>query len=449
MQVKQTLAEIAKLKDKLQTLLPYDKSHLQRMRQKFRFDWNFHANSLIGNSLSFQEVKSLLLFGVTAFNKPLEDHIAILSHNYLIKSAEKLAEQGIPLNEKLILEFHKLLFTENKRIDSIQFDDKDEADLFFWKAGQYKSIPNKMLTNTGEFIFFSAPEKTPQEMKFLMNWLIQELEKSEMDPVLVAIELHYKFLKIHPFDDGNGRLALILMNFILIQFGYAPVVISMEDKENYHKAFQQEDAGIENALLDFLSLKILVGLQNKYKILQGESLLEQNAIDQEITSFKMILNGNLNEPETKISAANIQKLTVDVFTPLVALFLKKMSQFDDLYLEKKIDLQIILGEANKTITIENAKNFESQVLEAIEEGVGNINLTYKLLVFKHLKGQLKNHSSVLNFKLEKFQYQIELPEINFSITKKYDEALSDEEVLDLINRHVKNKLIKIKQTLKT
>ena len=90
-------------------------------------------------------------------------------------------------------------------------------------------------------------------MNDLLNWFNEKRIVENINPIFLAAEFHYKFIRIHPFDDGNGRTARILMNFILMQFGYPPAIIKTEDKANYFAVLQLADAGEIEPFIDFIA----------------------------------------------------------------------------------------------------------------------------------------------------------------------------------------------------
>ena len=93
------------------------------------------------------------------------------------------------------------------------------------QVGVYKQSPNHVKTKTGEIFRFSTPEETPAKMTDLVDWYGGQMNDKKVNPILLAAEFHYKYIRIHPFDDGNGRTARILMNFILMQFGLSLIHI--------------------------------------------------------------------------------------------------------------------------------------------------------------------------------------------------------------------------------
>ena len=226
-----SLEDCLKLKKELDALRPLNKEDEQRIMQKFRLDWNYHSNHLEGNSLTYGETKALILFGITAQGKPLKDHFETTGHNEAISLVIDVIKDERPLSENFIREIHKLILKEDYEIDAITPD--GEATKKTVRVGAYKSTPNHVKTATGEIFRFATPEETPAKMHDLMEWYTQTKSTEDFNPVLMAAEFHYKYIRIHPFDDGNGRTARILMNFILLQNGYPPVIVKTEDKEKY------------------------------------------------------------------------------------------------------------------------------------------------------------------------------------------------------------------------
>jgi Fic family protein len=226
------LNKAASLKKELDKLRPLNGEAEARIMQKFRLDWNYHSNNLEGNSLTYGETKALILFGVTAQGKPLKDHFEITGHNEAINWVLEIVKDETPLNEKFIRELHVLLLKETSYKEAKTPSGKPTHRKI--EAGKYKTQANHVITVTGETFYFATPEETPAKMQELIQWFREEKEKPDINPIILASLFHYRFIRIHPFDDGNGRVARILMNFILMQFGYPPVIIKTDDKENYY-----------------------------------------------------------------------------------------------------------------------------------------------------------------------------------------------------------------------
>lgn len=261
------------LKAELDKLRPLSADDEQRIMQKFRLDWNYHSNHLEGNMLTYGETKALVLFGLTAQGKPLKDHLEIEGHNEAILWIIDVIKEDRPLNEQFIRSLHQLILKENYFVDAITADGQPTRKEIH--VGKYKTTPNHVKTKKGEIFHFATPEETPAKMKELIDWYKSSLEKEDVEPILLASEFHYKFIRIHPFDDGNGRTARLLMNFILMKFGYPPVIIKTEDKGNYFNVLQLADAGQFEQFVEYIAQNLVHSLLLMIKGAKGESIEEE------------------------------------------------------------------------------------------------------------------------------------------------------------------------------
>lgn len=250
------LEKVEQLKAELDSLRPLDPEREGRIWQQFRLEWNYHSNNIEGNSLTFGETKALILFGVTAQGKPLKDHFEITGHNEAINWVLDLVNGETELTEVFIRELHKLILKEPYHIDALTYDGTPTRRKI--EVGKYKSQPNHVITSTGETFYFATPEETPAKMQELIEWFRGETKK---DPIILATEFHYRFVRIHPFDDGNGRVARILMNFILMKYGYPPVIIKTEDKENYYRVLTLADSDQMEPFVEYVATNLIQSLE--------------------------------------------------------------------------------------------------------------------------------------------------------------------------------------------
>lgn len=282
--LKSSIAKVKSLKKQLDALRPIAPEIERKIADKLRLDWNFHSNNLEGNQLTFGETKLLLLHGITASGKPLKDHFEITGHNEAIKLLEEIVKSQRSLTENFIREIHCLILKEPYEVDAITPDGKPSKKLI--QIGSYKTTPNHVKTKTGEIFRFSEPYEVPAKMAELLEWLTKENEALELEPVSIAAIFHYKFIRIHPFDDGNGRLARILMNFILMKFALPPVVIKTQDKENYFAALQKADGGAIEDFIDYITKNLVSSLQIMISAAKGEEIEEDDDLDKKIALLK-------------------------------------------------------------------------------------------------------------------------------------------------------------------
>ena len=248
--------------------------------------------------MTFGETRNLLLHHITAQGKPLKDHVEIVGHNEAILLIEHIIKENRPLTEQFIKELHQMLLVKSYEVDAITPDGNHTKKRI--QVGQYKSSNNHVKTKTGEMFYFTDHNLVTTEMGVLLEWYKVELEKGR-SVLLKAPEFHYRFIRIHPFDDGNGRKARILMNFILMTGGYPPVVIKSEKKEKYYAALQQADGGD----LQFFFVYILMGLEKSLEIMlrgaRGEDITDLDDFDKELS----LLKANLDTiPNQEISQKN-------------------------------------------------------------------------------------------------------------------------------------------------
>ena len=276
------------LKKQLDDLRPIDKIQEERIMQKFRLDWNYHSNHLEGNQLTYGETKALILFGITAQGKPLQDHFEITGHNEAINWVIDVVKGDYPLNENFIRELHTLLLKQSYEVDAITPDGKPTKKRI--NVGSYKTSPNHVKTKTGEIFYFASPEETSSKMTDLINWFREKCEQEQVNAIFLAAEFHYKFIRIHPFDDGNGRTARILMNFILMKFNLPPVIIKTEDKDNYFRVLQLADAGNIEAFIEYIAQNLVYSLEIMIAGANGESIEEDDDLDKEISLLEQKIN---------------------------------------------------------------------------------------------------------------------------------------------------------------
>ena len=106
--------------------------------------------------------------------------------------------------------------------------------------GDYKSTPNNVKTSTGEIYYFTPPEQVKPAMTDLLDWYRAQ-EAAGEHPVIIAATFHYRFVRIHPFDDGNGRMARLLMNLILTKHGYTVSIVQTDERQRYLRSLELVD----------------------------------------------------------------------------------------------------------------------------------------------------------------------------------------------------------------
>ena len=293
------LATIDRLKSELDALRPLPPDVVGRVSQKLRLEWNYHSNAVEGNSLTLGETRSLILHGITARGKPMRDHLDIQGHDAAVKAIEDAVENEEALNEVFIRNLHRVLLREPYEMDARTPDGRTARRLI--AIGSYKTVPNNVLTSTGEIHYYTSPEQVKPEMTDLLDWYHESERKGEHAIVLAAV-FHYRFVRVHPFDDGNGRMARLLMNLILIRHGYTIAMIRGEDRDRYIDVLErtqqtQRLSEIED-LSEFIELVASCcegSLRLHLRAARGEPIDEPDDIFREIDLFKKSIGGPRKE----------------------------------------------------------------------------------------------------------------------------------------------------------
>lgn len=223
-----------------QGLQPINESDRYRLSQRFTVDFNYNSNHIEGNTLTYGQTELLLIFGKIIGEAELKDCVDMKASAVGLKMMEVEAlSQDMPLTQNFIRELHKVLLREDYKV--YRKLPGGEYTSYVVHAGQYKTRPNSVITRTGERFEYASPEETPALMTDLVDWYNVEEEKGEMSPIELAALFHYRYIRIHPFEDGNGRIARLLVNYILARHNYPMIVVRSRNKQKYLDALSASD----------------------------------------------------------------------------------------------------------------------------------------------------------------------------------------------------------------
>lgn len=219
---------------RLNALRPLPKTAVRKLREHFEVEMTYNSNAIEGNSLTLRETFLVLHEGITIKGKPLKDHLEATNHKEALDYLYDLVEQEkkIAIPEHLIKNLHQLV-TQNIEKE--------------W-AGRYRNAPVRI---TG------TPHQPPNAldipplMNNLVHWISANQKKMHLID-LVAIA-HHKFVFIHPFFDGNGRTARLLMNVLLLRKGYPLAIILKNDRKRYYRVLQQADKNNYKPIVEFVA----------------------------------------------------------------------------------------------------------------------------------------------------------------------------------------------------
>lgn len=422
------IIQALQLKAELDALRPIDKEQEDRIMQKFRLDWNYHSNHLEGNSLTYGETKALILFGVTAQGKPLKDTLEITGHNEAINWVLEMIQGDRPLTENFIRELHSLLLQDSYKESK---NAKGEIVPRKISAGKYKTTPNHVETVTGEIFYFATPEETPAKMFDLINWYNEKANEKEPNPILIAAEFHYKFIRIHPFDDGNGRTARILMNFILMKFGFPPVIIKTEDKANYFAALQFADAGNIESFIKYIAQNLIRSLEIMIAGANGKDIEEDDDLDKEIALLEEKLKG------IKSNKLRLNDEIKNIFEGSFFRFYQSYFKDNNLKRFYKFKSERLGLKDNLFEKEEYFFNYYNGVLKSKENLIftkADCQIVYKEFIYNDF--DLVNYTSQIQFEFLKSGYIISNSNEKL-LEKKYPNQLTDSEINKIVKSEIK------------
>ena len=218
------LEQIDEKKRLLDAHWPPNKALSLKLREYLGVELTYTSNAIEGSSITRQETLVILKHGLTVRGKPLVEHLEVINHEHAIKLVEELAQQEEPITEHAIRQIHTLIL---KGID-------DE------NAGRYR---RQQVFIAGSTYVPPDPADVPSLMDDFSRWLSDGPQVHGLHPVEYAAMAHYRFVAIHPFIDGNGRTARLLMNLLLMRHSYPIAIIKPEDRLDYYEAIEEAHGG--------------------------------------------------------------------------------------------------------------------------------------------------------------------------------------------------------------
>lgn len=276
------MKNIEKLHEEWLNLQPLKPEYKKRLDNKFILDFNFHSNHLEGNTLTYGQTELLFMFGKTMGNASIRDYEEMKAHNVglALMKREALYKER-PLTEAFIRELNRIILVED-----FKKPNKDGTGLYEIKVGIYKTRPNSVITATGQEFHYASPEETPAMMAELIRWYNEEENSNKLNPIELAALLHYRYIRIHPFEDGNGRIARLLINYVLLRHNYPMIIVESSDKQNYLNTLNVCDVEVgltpsngANAQIEdiasfvyYIDDKVVNALERAIKIAKGKDI---------------------------------------------------------------------------------------------------------------------------------------------------------------------------------
>ena len=235
--------KISENKAKLNQLLK-NKDNQKTLDAWLKTELAYTSNEIEGNTLTRRETELAIDEQLTSGSKPIKDYMEAINHAKAFEFVLEIGKNNTKIDEDFVLQLHKIILTG---IDGTN-------------AGFYRSVRVHI---SGSKTVLPNPLKVPDLMKDFGTWLTDKTD----DILVKALEAHYRLVTIHPFVDGNGRTARLLMNAILLENRYAPIIIRSIDRHRYLQALETyqtkgESDGYYKFMLSALnrSLKMMIDL---------------------------------------------------------------------------------------------------------------------------------------------------------------------------------------------
>jgi excisionase family DNA binding protein len=220
---------ILEKKRRLDAHRPLTSSTVRKVQREMELEYIFNSNAIEGNTIKLRETQLILERGLTIQGRSLREHLEVRNHPRAIKYVERMTRRA--LREQDILVLHQIIM---KGIDD--------------EAGRFRTAEVRIAG--AEFIPPPAYE-IPHLIRKLVDW--SNRDPDELRPIELAAILHHRLVWIHPFHDGNGRVARLLMNLVLIRSGYPIAVILNVDRSKYYDTLKKADNGDPTSFVNFVA----------------------------------------------------------------------------------------------------------------------------------------------------------------------------------------------------
>ncbi len=227
------LDEIHQKKEQLDKLRPLSQSQVKNLKKVYDLQLTYNSNAIEGSTLTYSETKLILNEGITIGGKSMNEHLETINHQEAISFIEDLAKSDA----------QKVTLVDIKNIHQLILKGIDNKN-----AGRYRTQNVGVVKSDGGIHNFTEPLKIEEKMNEFIAWLhAQTIE----EPILLATLVHLKFVSIHPFIDGNGRTARLLMNLVLLQNGYPQAIIKVSNRAEYIQSVETYQQSSDHAYTDF------------------------------------------------------------------------------------------------------------------------------------------------------------------------------------------------------
>jgi len=443
--------KIESLQAELQKLQPLKREDDERLWKKFRLEWNYNSNHMEGNTLTYGHTELLLIFDKVGGDYSGREIEEMKAHDVAIKMVVELAKDNErDLTENFIRQLNEIILVRPYWKEAITNDGQQTRREI--TPGEYKKFPNSVRLENGEIFQYASPQETPAMMNDLMAFYKTTSDEGVAHPLWLAAMLHYKFVRIHPFDDGNGRVARLIMNYVLMKNNFPPVIIKDADKKKYITALNKADAGDLEAFVNYIGEQLVWSQEISIKAAKGEGIEEPDDVDKEVSLWKKQFKGNKANVMAK-SDAQIHELYYHGIKQMYEIFIEKTKQFDELFVSKHIQGYVNNGSSGQSgfEYLENAIERWGQLDQNERTKTNEFNnLSLQIQFNGFNKDGINAFNIYISLTIEFLPYVYQI-KFNSGVVKEnlYSEFVDTETARSIVSHCVKNAFDNIKSQIKS
>ena len=419
---------IHNLKTQWDALQPLAAGHDRRLWQKLRLEWNYHSNHIEGNTLTYGETVLLLLHGQTHGNHTMREYEEMKAHDVGIEHLRNLAaDKGRLITSIDIRDLNKIILKEPFWKPTQTSDGQPSRAQVI--PGEYKTQPNSVITATGELFEYAAPMEVPARMQAMVDWLGEALADPKQNILTIAAKLHHDFVLIHPFDDGNGRVARMLVNYLLLRDGYPPIIVPTERKKDYLTFLRLADAGDLVPLAEFFGEQLERSLKLAIRAGKGESIEEPSDVEKQVALFvrgEKARHEKLGLP-TKDALLQLMELS---FSPFIEALERRMEGLKPMFGRYEV-----VTEPRRYGAVMNTTVHKSS-LNDLEPG-GQLLMTFRFLRYTGASPTPFDYQTSIGIHFTPGIYTITHDE-SVLVSKPYSEPVLTEEIDEVTSRVLAN-----------
>lgn len=446
----------------LQPLKPDDQA---RLNQKFMLEFNYNSNHIEGNTLTYGQTELLLIFGKVVEEANMKDLEEMKAHNVGLKMMQtEASEKEHSLTETFIRQLHHTLLREDYTVYR-QLPD-GQTTSYIIHSGQYKTRPNSVITVTGERFEYASPEETPALMNDLIAWYNAAEAEGKLTPVELAALFHYRYIRIHPFEDGNGRIARLIVNYILARHNYPMIIIRSKDKDNYLTALNRCDIAVGpvpsvgahaelsqiQPFTEYMEHCLERALTTCIKAAKGESIEEEDDFEKQLAILKRMAKKEGKEDESYDTPQNKVNIFNMFHRPFAERLIKSLKPAIDFFysLELYYYMSKDRDDINAGYCFPLSENEELSLLNMSEEDLFILSDAQSIVFYVFLGG-VKEEYNMKDISID-LRYSILFDKSYYTFngkTYKYGVFPSSEETKTLIDSIKKDVLQRIQNAIQS